>query len=87
MDMAVQVLLTARNIFIANLAISDLLLCLFTMPLAMMDIITKFWVLGPRMVGMNLNYQNAQVKNIRSLPASCLVVFKPPASSSPPSPS
>ena len=54
--MAVQVLLTARNIFIANLAISDLLLCLFTMPLAMMDIITKFWVLGPRMVGIYLNY-------------------------------
>ena len=54
--MALQVLLTARNIFIANLAISDLLLCLFTMPLAMMDIITKFWVLGPRMVEIYLNY-------------------------------
>ena len=45
-----QVLLTARNIFIANLAISDLLLCVFTMPLAMMDMVTKFWVLGPDMV-------------------------------------
>jgi hypothetical protein len=46
------VLLTARNIFIANLAISDLLLCSFTMPLAMLDIITKFWVLGPSMVNI-----------------------------------
>ena len=43
-------LLTARNIFIVNLAISDLLLCIFTMPLTMMDIITKFWILGPTMV-------------------------------------
>jgi len=44
-----KVLLTARNIFIVNLAISDLLLCSFTMPLTMLDIITKFWVQGPSM--------------------------------------
>lgn len=37
---------TARNVFIINLAISDLLLCIFTMPFTLMDIATKFWPLG-----------------------------------------
>ena len=45
-----QVLLTARNIFIANLALSDLLLCTFTMPLTLMDIITKYWAFGQDLV-------------------------------------
>ena len=45
-----QVVLTTRNVFIANLALSDLMLCMFTMPLSMVDIITNFWVFGMDMV-------------------------------------
>lgn len=37
---------TARNIFIVNLAISDLLLCLVTMPLTLIEILSKYWPLG-----------------------------------------
>ena len=42
----VQVLLTTRNIFIVNLAMSDLLLCTITMPLTLADITTKYWPFG-----------------------------------------
>ena len=45
-EIFIQVLLTTRNIFIAILALSDLLLCTFTMPLTLMDIITKYWAFG-----------------------------------------
>ena len=45
-----QVMLTTRNIFIANLAVSDIFLCAFTMPLTMVDLITKYWTLGPDQV-------------------------------------
>lgn len=37
---------TARNVFIINLAISDLILCLFTMPFSLVEITLKFWPLG-----------------------------------------
>ena len=37
---------TARNIFIINLAISDLVLCLVTAPLTLVEIITQYWPLG-----------------------------------------
>ncbi|XP_070137717.1 neuropeptide F receptor isoform X2 [Drosophila bipectinata] len=37
---------TARNLFILNLAISDLLLCLVTMPLTLMEILSKYWPFG-----------------------------------------
>ncbi|KAJ1525272.1 hypothetical protein ONE63_010096 [Megalurothrips usitatus] len=37
---------TARNMFIVNLAVSDLLLCLVTMPLTLMEITTRYWPLG-----------------------------------------
>ncbi|KAG5671907.1 hypothetical protein PVAND_002076 [Polypedilum vanderplanki] len=37
---------TARNIFIVNLAISDLLLCLVTMPLTLIEVLSRFWPLG-----------------------------------------
>lgn len=36
-----KVMLTTRNIFIANLAISDILLCSFTMPLTLVDLLTR----------------------------------------------
>jgi neuropeptide Y receptor len=45
-----QVMLTTRNIFIANLAVSDLFLCAFTMPLTLVDLVTKYWSLGPDQV-------------------------------------
>ena len=44
-----QVMLTTRNIFIANLAISDILLCTFTMPLTLVDLLSKYWTLGENM--------------------------------------
>lgn len=37
---------TARNVYIINLAISDLLLCLFTMPFTLMELSTKYWPMG-----------------------------------------
>ena len=37
---------TQRNSFILNLAISDLVLCLVTMPLTLLDIVNKHWPLG-----------------------------------------
>ncbi|XP_065351512.1 neuropeptide F receptor [Cloeon dipterum] len=37
---------TARNLFIVNLAVSDLLLCLVTMPLTLMEVLTIYWPLG-----------------------------------------
>ena len=37
---------TARNIYIINLAISDLILCLFTMPFSLLEIVLKYWPLG-----------------------------------------
>ena len=52
-------LLTPRNIFIANLSMSNLLLCVVTMPLTLVDLITKYWPLGKNMVGQyssNLNH-------------------------------
>ena len=45
-------MMTTRNVFIANLAISDILLCLFTIPLALVDIITAYWNFGPDMVAI-----------------------------------
>ena len=41
--------MTTRNIFIANLAISDILLCSFTMPLTLADLVTNYWPLGQHM--------------------------------------
>ncbi|XP_076040341.1 neuropeptide F receptor-like [Oratosquilla oratoria] len=37
---------TARNVFIINLAISDLLLCLVTMPLTLVEVLSQYWPLG-----------------------------------------
>ena len=36
---------TARNLFIINLAASDLLLCVITMPLTCMELLSKYWPL------------------------------------------
>ncbi|CAH1111132.1 unnamed protein product [Psylliodes chrysocephalus] len=37
---------TPRNMFIVNLAVADLLLCTITMPLTLMEILTKYFPLG-----------------------------------------
>ena len=50
----IQEMMTTRNVFIANLAISDILLCLFTIPLALVDILTAYWNFGQDMVGNQL---------------------------------
>ena len=34
---------TARNVFIVNLAVSDLMLCLITMPLTLVEILYQAW--------------------------------------------
>lgn len=45
---------TLRNVFIINLAISDLLLCLLTMPLTLVEILTKYWPMGDSVVSCKL---------------------------------
>lgn len=37
---------TARNVFIVNLAVSDLMLCLITMPLTLVEILYQTWQFG-----------------------------------------
>ena len=39
-------ILSPRNIFIVNLAGSDLLLCVFTMPFSFIEISMKMWQMG-----------------------------------------
>ena len=41
-----QLLGSAQNILILNLAVSNVLLCVVTMPLNLVNIIHNFWVLG-----------------------------------------
>ena len=38
-----QAMRTARNVYIVNLAISDLMLCLITMPLTLVEILYMTW--------------------------------------------
>ena len=49
---------TTRNIFILNLAISDLLLCALSMPLTMMDLLYYYWPWGTEQVGFINNSDN-----------------------------
>ena len=41
---------TQRNAFIINLAVSDILLCLVTMPLTLIEIVNDHWPLGDSVV-------------------------------------
>ena len=50
-----KVLLTTRNILIANLAISDLLMSTTSIPLTLVDILYKYWPLGEGMVSLSNN--------------------------------
>ena len=43
---SLQLLGSAQNILILNLAVSNVLLCVVTMPLNLLNIINNFWVLG-----------------------------------------
>ena len=52
-------MLTPRNIFIANLALSDLFLCTFTMPLTLMDLLNKYWTWGQDMVILNIIFKQS----------------------------
>ena len=52
-----QVMLTTRNVFIATLAVSDILLCSFCMPLTLVDILTNYWTLGQNMVWNSLKFK------------------------------
>ena len=45
-----QILLTTRNVLVANLAFTDLLLCIIAMPLYLADFIFKYWPLRVDMV-------------------------------------
>ena len=40
---------TARNVFIVNLAVSDLMLCLITMPLTLVEILYQTWQVSKMM--------------------------------------
>ena len=56
---------TARNVFIVNLAVSDLMLCLITMPLTLVEILYMTWQVSkpeipkpePEMTGHSENFQ------------------------------
>lgn len=41
---------TPRNMFIVNLAVSDLLLCVITMPVTLMELVTVYWPLGNHVI-------------------------------------
>ena len=43
---AISGMRTARNIFIATLAVADLMLCLLTMPMTLLGVLTKYWPFG-----------------------------------------
>ena len=55
---------TPRNVFITTLAISDILLCTFTMPLTVMDLLGKYWPWGQEMLIL--------CKMIGTIQASCV---------------
>ena len=77
-----QVLLTTRNVLIANLAVTDLLLSTTAIPLTLLDVIYKYWPLGEDMVRMN-NVLLTHVSHCRAGCARLSDVFSAPQSSSP----
>ena len=48
-----QMMNTPRNFLIVNMAISDMFLCVFTMPLTLLDIIHLWWPIGSAQVIRN----------------------------------
>ena len=57
-----QILLTTRNVLIANLAFTDLVLCIIAMPLYLADFIFKYWPLRVDMVRAEF-YRKEKIKN------------------------
>ena len=53
-NLQLQLLKHTRNILIMNLAISNILLCIFTMPVSMLDLIHNYWPLGACQVCIHL---------------------------------
>ena len=63
---------TARNVFIVNLAISDLMLCLITMPLTLVEILYQTWqVCGKEEDGL-LNFMAESCAIFRVVSANVL---------------
>ena len=60
---------TTRNVFIANLAMADLLLCLFTIPLTLIDLVNKYWGLAPGMVRPS-KIQESKLTHDKTKPSS-----------------
>ncbi|UXI23027.1 polypeptide N-acetylgalactosaminyltransferase 5 [Sarcoptes scabiei] len=52
---------TTQNLFIVNLAISDLLLCFFTIPFSLVEIATKFWPYGVTMCKLVLTLEATSI--------------------------
>ncbi|XP_014666950.1 PREDICTED: neuropeptide F receptor-like [Priapulus caudatus] len=52
---------TARNLFIINLAVSDLTLCIFTMPFTLMQNVLKNWPLGEFMCKLVCTFEATNV--------------------------
>ena len=52
-----QLLKTPRNILVANIALSGLLLCVFTMPLSVLDMIHNYWPLGSGQVWQTKTFE------------------------------
>ena len=49
---------TARNVYIVNLAISDLMLCLITMPLTLVEILYMTWQVIIKLSHFDENYMS-----------------------------
>ena len=64
-----QMAATTRNVFIANLAMADLLLCLFTIPLTLIDLVNKYWGLAPGMVRPS-KIQESKLMHDKTKPSS-----------------
>ena len=63
---------TARNVFIVNLAVSDLMLCLITMPLTLVEILYQTWqVCGKEEDGL-LNFMAESCAIFRVVSANVL---------------
>ena len=64
-----QAMLTTRNIFIANLAVSDILLCSVSMPTCLADILTNYWTFGTDFV----SFRNSRALFVRSSENSAMM--------------
>ena len=60
---------TARNVFIVNLAISDLMLCLITMPLTLVEILYVTWQFG--------EFGEVRRSKERCIPSGNYIHFRP----------